>query len=96
MPSNIPNSRRRRAFTEGRRSATVSNAQNPYDNPKLRDLWEQGRAMQLAGQIQSPIPPLAHGATRAQRAPRNPPAPKRPRPSSRPQTPRFRRGRSDR
>ena len=60
---------------------------SPYDNPKLRQLWEQGRAMQQAGQVQAPIPPLEPGETRARRAPQNPPGTKRasaPRPAARP------------
>ena len=86
MPSNISKSRLRKAFNEGRRSATVENAENPYDNPKLRQLWEQGRTQQRAGEIKTPIPPLEHGETRAQRQPHNPPGTKRAaRPPGRPQ-----------
>ena len=84
MPS-ISKSRLHKAFNEGRRSATVETAQNPYDNPKLKQLWEQGRAQQRAGQLTTPIPALAPGETRAQRGIQNPPAPKRvPPPRSRP------------
>ena len=68
MPSNISMSRLSKAFNEGRRSANAEAAQNPYDNPKLQRLWEQGRLQQRAGQIATPIPPLEHGETRAQRA----------------------------
>ena len=78
MPSNISRGRRQKAFDEGRRSATTAVAENPYDNPTLRRLWEEGRAQQQAGTIDAPIPPLAHGETRAQRHPRNPPKPKAP------------------
>ena len=75
MPSNISKSRLHKAFDEGRRSATVENTENPYDNPKLRSLWEKGRAQQRAGELKTPIPQMEHGETRAQRAPRNPPRP---------------------
>ena len=77
MPSNISKARLHKAFNEGRRSATSEGAENPYDNPKLRQLWEQGRAGERAGQIKTPIPPLQHGETRAQRAQHNPPGSKR-------------------
>ena len=73
MPSSISKSRLRKAFNEGRRSASVEAAQNPYDNPKLQKLWEQGRLQQRAGQVTTPIPPLEHGETRAQRATQKPP-----------------------
>ena len=76
MPSNISKSRLRKAFNEGRRSATSETADNPYDNLKLRQLWEQGRTQQRAGELTSPIPPMEHGETRAQRAPQNPPGTK--------------------
>ena len=89
MPSNISKGRLRRAFDEGRRSATVKSAENPYDNPKLRQLWDAGRTQQLAGTITTPIPPLEPGETRAQRAPQNPPGSKRAnRPPPRPRSPR--------
>jgi hypothetical protein len=78
MPSNISKSRLSRAFNEGRRSAREANAVNPYDNPKLRQLWEEGRTKEQAGGVTTPIPPLAHGETRAQRTPKNPPRPKPP------------------
>ena len=39
MPSNISKSRLAKAFNEGRRSVTAEQAQNPYDNAKLRELW---------------------------------------------------------
>ena len=89
MPSSISKTRLRKAFDEGRRSASSESAQNPYDNPKLRQLWEDGRAKQRAGQLSTPIPALAHGQTRAQRAVHNPPGSKRasappPRPRHRP------------
>lgn len=87
MPSNISKSRLHRAFSEGRRSAREPNAANPYDNPKLRQLWDQGRAREQAGEVKTPIPPLAHGETRAQRAPQNPPRPKRPSYAKRPPRP---------
>ena len=77
MPSNISKSRLRKAFNEGRRSASAEVAENPYDNAKLRQLWEQGRAQQRNGEIKTPIPPLEHGETRAQRQPHNPPGSKR-------------------
>jgi hypothetical protein len=77
VPSNISKSRLRKAFNEGRRSANVETAENPYDNAKLRQLWEQGRTQQRAGEIKTPIPPLEHGETRAQRQPHNPPGTKR-------------------
>jgi hypothetical protein len=78
VPSNISKSRLQRAFVEGRRSAREETAENPYDNPKLRTLWEQGRVQEQTGQIKTPIPPLEHGETRAVRAPQNPPRPKPP------------------
>jgi hypothetical protein len=77
VPSSISKTRLRRAFDEGRRSATSETAQNPYDNPKLQKLWEDGRARQRAGELKTAIPPLAHGETRAQRTPQNPPGSKR-------------------
>ena len=84
MPSNISKARLSKAFNEGRRSAASEAAQNPYDNPKLRDLWEQGRARQRAGEVEAPVPPLAHGETRARRTPPNPPGPPAPRPRTAP------------
>ena len=72
MPSSISKARLRKAFNEGRRSATSQAMENPHDNPKLRQLWEQGRAMQRSGEVKTPIPPLDHGEARAQRATRNP------------------------
>lgn len=77
MPSTISKARLRKAFNEGRRSAKVDAEENPYDNPKLRRLWEQGREQQRSGQITTPIPLLAPGETRAQRALHNPPGTKR-------------------
>ena len=77
MAASMSKSRLRKAFNEGRRSANVEAAQNPYDNPKLQRLWEQGRSQQRAGQIKAAIPPLEHGETRAQRATHNPPRSKR-------------------
>ena len=76
MPSNISKARLHKAFNEGRRSATSETAENPYDNAKLRALWEEGRTRQRAGELTTPIPPLEHGETRAQRAPHNPPGSK--------------------
>ena len=73
MASSISKSRLRKAFNEGRRSAGVDAAQNPYDNAKLQRLWEQGRSQQRAGALTTPIPALDHGETRAQRAKQNPP-----------------------
>ena len=85
MPSSISKSRLHKAFNEGRRSATTETAENPYDNPKLRQMWEQGRTQQRAGELKTPIPALEHGETRAQRAPQNPPGSKRAnRPPARP------------
>ena len=76
MPSNVSKARLQKAFNEGRRSATAEQAQNPYDNPKLRELWDKGRAMQRAGEFTTPVPQMEHGETRAQRAPQNPPGTK--------------------
>jgi hypothetical protein len=76
MPSTVSPARRRKAFDEGRRAAASATAENPYDNPTLRRLWDLGRAQQAAGVIQTPIPPLKHGETRAQRATHNPPGSK--------------------
>ena len=84
MPSSISKTRLRKAFDEGRRSASSETAQNPYDNPKLRKLWDDGRARQRAGELTTPIPALEHGETRAQRAVQNPPGSKR---ASRPAPP---------
>jgi hypothetical protein len=78
VPSNISRARLSKAFNEGRRSAAEASAVNPYDNPKLRQLWEQGRAQQIAGEVRAPLPPLAHGERRAARAPQNAPGSKRP------------------
>ena len=64
MPASIPKTRLRKAFNEGRRSAAVESEQNPYDNPKLRQLWDLGRTQQRAGEITTAIPPLEHGETR--------------------------------
>jgi hypothetical protein len=80
VPSSISKARLRKAFDEGRRSAT-SEVQNPYDNPKLQKLWEQGRTMQRNGEIKTPIPQLAHGETRAERVKHNAPGTK---PAARP------------
>jgi hypothetical protein len=92
MPSNLSKGRLRRAFNEGRRSATLENAVNPYDNVKLHQLWDLGRTQQRAGQIKTPIPPLEHGETRAMRVPQNPPGTKRAnRPPPRPRNPQPRR-----
>jgi len=81
VPSTISKARLSKAFNEGRRSAREPCAQNPYDNPKLRRLWDQGRTREQAGEIKTPLPPLEHGETRARRTPRNPPHSKRPSPS---------------
>lgn len=75
VPSSISPTRLRKAFDEGRRSAVSATAENPYDNPKLRQLWEDGRAKQRSGELKTPIPPLQPGETRAQR-----PLPRQPRP----------------
>ena len=48
MPSNLSKGRRRKAFDEGRRSAATEGAENPYDNPTLRRMWE-ARAYDAAG-----------------------------------------------
>ncbi len=83
MPSSISKSRLAKAFNEGRRSATVEAAENPYENPKLRQLWERGRAGQRSGELKTPIPPLEPGETRAERVVHNPPGSK-PKPIPRP------------
>jgi hypothetical protein len=72
MPSAISKSRLQKAFNEGRRSAQNESTVNPYENPKLRELWEQGRAKQRAGEIATPIPLLEHGETRARPHVQNP------------------------
>jgi hypothetical protein len=64
--------RLRKAFNEGRRAAAET-IENPYDNPKLRELWDEGRRQQQAGTIKTPIPPLVPGETRAQRVEQKPP-----------------------
>lgn len=97
MPSNLSIARRRKAFDEGRRSATHPAAENPYDQSKLRQLWELGRSQQQSGELESPAPAREVGEGEAQRAPRNPPRPKPPRRSSPPSSgPRRFGGRSDR
>ncbi|HSU65388.1 MAG TPA: hypothetical protein VLJ39_00825 [Tepidisphaeraceae bacterium] len=78
MPSTLSIARRRKAFDEGRRSAQSETALNPYDNLKLKQLWDLGRTQQRSGELKTPIPPLKRGETRATRAPHNPPHPKRP------------------
>jgi hypothetical protein len=78
VPSNISKARLHKAFNEGRRSANADTVENPYDNSKLRRLWEQGRTQQRAGEVRMPIPALEHGETRAVRPPHNPPGPKHP------------------
>jgi len=87
VPSNKSKVRLRKAFNEGRRSATVESAQNPYDNPKLQKLWEDGRAKQKAGELKDAIPPLEPGETRAQKITHNPPGSAKP-PARRPAPPR--------
>ena len=77
MPSNISKTRLSKAFNEGRRSANVEGVENPYDNPKLRTLWEKGREQQRSGELKTPIPPLEHGERRAERVPQNPPGSRR-------------------
>ena len=77
MPSNISRARLRKSFNEGRRSATSETATNPYAHPKLRQLWEDGRAQQRAGTLTTPIPPLEPGERRAERVQHNPPGSKR-------------------
>ena len=77
MPSNISKARLSKAFNEGRRSATVEAVENPYDNPKLRALWEKGREQQRSGELKTPIPALEHGERRAERVPQNPPGSRR-------------------
>jgi hypothetical protein len=77
MPASISKTRLRKAFNEGRRSAKVDTEQNPYDNPKLRQLWDLGRTQQRSGELTTPIPPLEHGETRAERVIHNPPGSKR-------------------
>ena len=102
MPSNLSKARLSKAFNEGRRSATVEAVENPYENPKLRALWEQGRTRQRAGELKDPIPALEHGERRAQRTVQNPPGsrraamppPRRPRPGPGPGG--FRGGRGQR
>ena len=69
-------SRRQKAFDEGRRSAKVAHARNPYENPKLKELWIKGREQEQAGTIKTPLPPLAHGKTRARAPGRNQPIPR--------------------
>ena len=77
MPTNISRVRLRKAFNEGRRSATSETTTNPYEHPKLRQLWEDGRAQQRAGTLTTPIPPLEPGERRAERVQHNPPGSKR-------------------
>ena len=95
MPSSISKARLSKAFNEGRRAASEESAQNPYGNAKLQELWERGRAQQKSGQLKTPIPPLEHGETRAERVTHNPPGSKStgrpaPRPRNRPRPGGFR------
>lgn len=78
MPSNLSIRRRRKAFDEGRRSADKPAAQNPYDQPKLRQLWDLGRTQQQSGELKTPVPLRAQTEGEALRTPRNPPRPKQP------------------
>jgi hypothetical protein len=79
MPSNLSRGRLSKAFNEGRRAAFDKVGENPYQNPKLRLLWEKGRSEQLAGTLKTPIPPLEKGKTRArQPLPRGQKPPLRP------------------
>src|SRR4051794_23975357 len=73
VPSNISRHRLQKAFNEGRRSAHHESAENPYDNLKLRKLWDLGRSKQRTGELTSPVPPLPPGETRAIRVHHNPP-----------------------
>jgi hypothetical protein len=57
VPSNLSINRRRKAFIEGRRSAAHEVSRNPYEHPKLRDLWELGRTQQRSGELKTPVPP---------------------------------------
>ena len=59
VPASLSKTRLRKAFAEGRRSAVEPAAENPYDNPKLRRLWDLGRAQQQAGALATPIPRLS-------------------------------------
>jgi hypothetical protein len=77
VPTNISRARLRKAFNEGRRSATSETTTNPYAHPKLRQLWEDGRAQQRAGTLTTPIPPLEPGERRAESVQHNPPGSKR-------------------
>ncbi|HEX8914984.1 MAG TPA: hypothetical protein VF796_21705 [Humisphaera sp.] len=67
MPSSVSQYRLRKAYDEGRRSANEPPESNPYDNPRLRRLWELGRTQQLDGTAQGPVPPLKPGESRAVR-----------------------------
>jgi hypothetical protein len=69
----------RKAFNEGRRAGAApgSTMTNPYANPRLQQLWEDGRAQQRAGTLTTPIPPLEPGERRAERVQHNPPGSKR-------------------
>ena len=69
MPLCTSKGRLHKAFNEGRRSAASEASSNPYDNGKLRELWEKGRALQRAGELTTHIPAMEHGETRAVRAP---------------------------
>jgi hypothetical protein len=75
VSSNLSHARREKVFNEGRRSAREEHAENPYDNAKLRQLWELDRTQQRSGAIEAPIPPLAHAETRARRIPSAPSRP---------------------
>jgi hypothetical protein len=78
MPSSVSLARRRKAFDEGRRAATDNFAKNPYANPALKKLWEEGLRQQKGGLLTTPVPQLKHGARRAAT-----PQPRGPRPPSR-------------
>jgi hypothetical protein len=66
MPSNVAIHRRRNAFNEGRRAAR-STSQNPFDNPKLHELWERGKRLELVGAIKDAIPMRDGGKSASRR-----------------------------
>lgn len=72
MPSNLSLNRRRKAFLEGRRSAVHEGSRNPYQHPKLKELWELGRSQQRSGELKTPPPPRKVAATKAPRPVRKP------------------------
>jgi hypothetical protein len=72
VPSNLSLNRRRKAFLEGRRSAAHEVSRNPYQHPKLKELWELGRSQQRSGELKTPVPPRKVAEAKPPRPTRKP------------------------